>query len=133
LTLDGLSEFHDLIKHRWDLMILALLSERPRRRVELTQQVVDEAGTHISDGVLSEALQRLQDEGLVTKHKTGPHHADYHATPLALRKIERLRMINTFVAGNMSDHGEHEPADRRTRSQNNAESEGGSAPEAGGT
>jgi DNA-binding HxlR family transcriptional regulator len=97
LNLDGLRELAVIFRHRWDPIILGLLSDGPIRRRDLTQEVRDQDGEHISDGVLSETLTRLQDEGLITKDKTSANHAIYRATPAARRKIERLRQINEFA------------------------------------
>ncbi len=96
---DGLRELAAIWGHRWDSIILGLLVEGPKRRRDLSQQVRDEDGEHISDGVLSETLNRLQDEGLITKEKPEVNHAVYRATPAAHRKIERLRQISEFAAG----------------------------------
>jgi DNA-binding HxlR family transcriptional regulator len=100
LNLDGLRELAEIVRHRWDPIILALLSERPRRRRELSQQVRDQRGEHISDGVLSDALNRLQDEGLIIKEKSGANHAVYRATPAALGKVGRLQRISELAATN---------------------------------
>jgi len=97
LNLDGLRELAVIFRHRWDPIILGLLSEGPKRRRDLTQEVRDQDDEHISDGVLSETLTRLQDEGLITKEKAGANHAIYRATPAARHKIERLRQINEFA------------------------------------
>jgi DNA-binding PadR family transcriptional regulator len=98
MNLDALRELAVIFRHRWDPIILGLLSEGPRRRRDLTQEVRDQDGEHISDGVLSETLTRLQDEGLITKEKAGANHAVYRATPAAQRKVERLRQISEFAA-----------------------------------
>jgi DNA-binding HxlR family transcriptional regulator len=94
LNLDELRELVEIFRHRWDPIILVLLAERPRRRKELTQEVRDNRGEHISDGVLSDVLTRLQDEGLITKVNKGASHVVYRATPAALSRVERLRRIS---------------------------------------
>jgi len=98
VDLDRLRELADIFERRWDSKILALLAERPRRRRDLTQQVRDKRGDHISDGVLSGVLRRLGDEGLITKENRGANHVVYRATPTALRKVERLRRISEIAA-----------------------------------
>ena len=75
--------------------------------VELTQEVRDGRGEHISDGVLSEALTRLQEEGLITKDKPGAHRAVYQATPAALSRVKRLRR---FIE--IADQTDDEPPDK---------------------
>jgi DNA-binding HxlR family transcriptional regulator len=102
LDLDALRELVEIFRHRWDPIILVVLAERPRRRRELTQQVCDSHGEHISDGVLSDVLNRLQDEGLITKENVGANHVVYRATPAAMSRVERLRRI--------SDLGHRRPA-----------------------
>ncbi len=98
LNRDGMREFASILGHRWDRIILDLLVDGARRRRDLTQLVRNEDGDHISDGVLSEALSRLEDEGLIEKTKTGANHAVYGATEEARRKIEQLRQIDAFAA-----------------------------------
>jgi DNA-binding HxlR family transcriptional regulator len=98
LNLDGLRELVDIFRHRWDPIILVLLGEHPRRRKELTQEVCDNRGEHISDGVLSEALDRLQDEGLIMKKKLRANHVVYQATPAALGRVEWLQRVSEFAA-----------------------------------
>ncbi|SRR6266545_3890151 len=96
LNLDLLRELVEIFRYRWDPIILVLLAERPRRRRELTQEVCDSRGEHISDGVLSDVLNRLQDEGLITKENIRANHVVYRATPAALSRVERLRRISDF-------------------------------------
>jgi DNA-binding HxlR family transcriptional regulator len=106
LNRDGLHEFASILGHRWDRIILGLLVDGAMRRRDLTQLVRNDDGDHISDGVLSEALNRLEDEGLIEKTKTGANRAVYSATEEARRKIEQLRQIDEFAAtlrGNDTD------------------------------
>lgn len=105
MNVDGLREFASILGHRWDRIILSLLVDGARRRRDLTQLVRDDDGDHISDGVLSEALSRLEDEGLIEKTKTGANHAVYSATEEARRKIEQLRLIDEFAATLQNDAG----------------------------
>ena len=103
MNLDRLRDVTAIWKHRWDPIILELLSKGPRRRRDLSQQARDQNNEHISDGVLSETLSRLQDEGLITKEKTGANRAIYSATPAAQRRMERLRQINEFAVAIQED------------------------------
>ena len=68
----------ELFEHRWDVLILAALREGPLRRSELL------ALAGIADKLLTEALRRLQDNGLVeaTRHRTAPPRVDYRLTAL---------------------------------------------------
>src|SRR3954454_11786761 len=95
----GFGEFAELLRHRWDPVILSLLTERPRRRRDLTQEVVDLGGERVSDGVLSLALKRLQAEGMVIRKQAGARHVEYHATPSAVAVIDRLRRLSEIAAG----------------------------------
>jgi len=97
LYLDGLRELVDNFRHRWDPIILVLLAEHPRRRRELTQEVRDNRGEHISDGVLSEALDRLQAEGLIAKDKLAANHVVYRATPAAQHRVTWLQRVSEFA------------------------------------
>jgi DNA-binding HxlR family transcriptional regulator len=98
MNLDGLRDLVDIFRHRWDPIILVLLAEQPRRRRELTQEVRNNRGEHISDGVLSKALDRLQYEGLITKEQRHPKHVVYRATPIALSRVEWLQCVSEFAA-----------------------------------
>ncbi len=99
MNLDGLRELVEIFRHRWDPIILVLLAERPRRRRELTQEVCDSHGEHISDGVLSDVLNRLQGEGLITKENIRASHVVYRATQAALCRVERLRRVSDVGTG----------------------------------
>jgi len=105
LNLDGIRELVEIFRHRRDPIILVLLDERPRRRRELTQEVCDSRGEHISDGVLSDVLNRLRDEGLVTKENIGANHVVYRATPAALSRVKRLRRIGDLGTGDETTSG----------------------------
>ncbi|WP_051900407.1 winged helix-turn-helix transcriptional regulator [Streptomyces aureus] len=62
----------ELIRHTWDPVVLSALRLGPTRRNELLARV---AGA--SDKVLTEALRRLQDHGLVVKAR-GAEQASSH-------------------------------------------------------
>lgn len=68
----------ELFEHRWDVLVLAALNEGPLRRADLL------ALAGIADKLLTEALRRLQDNGLVesTRHRTAPPRVDYSLTAL---------------------------------------------------
>jgi DNA-binding HxlR family transcriptional regulator len=72
----------ELIRHAWDSVILSALRMGPTRRNELLTRI---AG--VSDKVLTQALQRLQERGLVTKAANAEQPAPrtgaiYRLTPL---------------------------------------------------
>jgi len=94
LQLDAL---RNLLRHRWDLTIIALLAESPRRRRDLTQQVRDERGEHIADGVLSDVLRRLVDQGLIKKNRPASNQAVYRATMLGHFLVARVRRIGLLL------------------------------------
>jgi DNA-binding HxlR family transcriptional regulator len=68
----------ELFEHRWDVLVLAALHDGPLRRSELL------ALAGIADKLLTEALRRLRDNGLVeaTRHRTAPPRVDYRLTTL---------------------------------------------------
>ncbi len=103
MNLDGLRELVDIFRHRWDPIILVLLAEHPRRRKELTQEVRNNRGEHISDGVLSKALDRLRDEGLIIKEKRRANHVVYRASPAALGRVEWLQRVSEFAAATKAE------------------------------
>src|SRR3954453_7643891 len=94
LQLDAL---RTVLRHRWDLTIIALLVESPRRRRDLTQQVRDERGEHIADGVLSDVLRRLVDQGLIKKSRPASNQAVYRATFLGHLLVRRVRDIGLLL------------------------------------
>jgi DNA-binding HxlR family transcriptional regulator len=110
VNLDGLRELVEIFRHRWDPIILVLLAERPRRRKELTQEVRD-SREHISDGVLSDVLKRLQKDGLITKVTPAASHVVYRATPKALNWVERLRRISGYDVGHDPPADDEAPND----------------------
>jgi DNA-binding HxlR family transcriptional regulator len=98
MNMTGLVELAAFFRHRWDPFILVLLAERPRRYRELANEVRDWSGAVISDGVLSAALARLAEEGLLLKLHSGPGHALYAATGRGRQKVERLRRLCDVAA-----------------------------------
>ena len=95
---DALREFTSVLGHRWDRVVLSLLIATARRRRDLVQLVRNDDGEHISDAVLTEALRRLERQGLVEHTKTGAQHAMYNATDEGRRNVEHLRQIDEFAA-----------------------------------
>jgi DNA-binding HxlR family transcriptional regulator len=72
----------ELIKHTWDPVVLSALRQGPTRRKELLERI---AG--VSDKVLSQALQRLQTRGLITKLSNGKQAP---GTPSAVYHLSQL-------------------------------------------
>ena len=58
----------ELIRHAWDPVVLSALRLGPTRRNELLGRIGG-----VSDKVLTQSLQRLQDHGLVTRARTSAH------------------------------------------------------------
>jgi DNA-binding HxlR family transcriptional regulator len=97
VNLDGLRELAELFKHRWDPIILALVTERPRRFSELAHEVRDRSGEHISDGVLSLTLARLIVDGFITKRQSGRWHSLYAPTIEAHSRVQRLQQLSELA------------------------------------
>jgi DNA-binding HxlR family transcriptional regulator len=72
----------ELINHAWDPVVLAALRQGPTRRNELLERI---AG--VSDKVLTQALQRLQTRGLITKLSNGRQAS---GKPGAVYQLSRL-------------------------------------------
>jgi DNA-binding HxlR family transcriptional regulator len=87
----------DLAHHRWDLVILALLAERPMRYRELSQRTCHRS-ERIADGVLSRTLRRLEQGGLVARATIADGSAVYRLTAAALTKVEQFRRVEALLA-----------------------------------
>jgi DNA-binding HxlR family transcriptional regulator len=98
MNLSSLQDLAELLRHRWDPIVLALVAERPRRYSELTRVVRDDSGERISDGVLSLTLSRLIDSGLLVKRSSGEGYVLYTPTNEARRRIRRLRWLSEMAA-----------------------------------
>ncbi|GAA0937821.1 hypothetical protein Vau01_119070 [Virgisporangium aurantiacum] len=98
LDSDGLREKLPVLRRRWDPVVLTVLcKDGPQRRRNLSQTVVDE-GERIADGVLSEVLNRLQQEGFVAKETRSPNVVLYEATEAARDWVEWLRRVTDLSA-----------------------------------
>jgi DNA-binding HxlR family transcriptional regulator len=69
----------ELLTHTWDPVVLAALRDRPLRRRQLRAAIGG-----ISEKVLTEALRRLSENGLVTRlrYAEAPPRVDYALTTL---------------------------------------------------
>ncbi len=74
-----LSATTDLFLHRWDPVVLAALRAGPRRRRELRAAI-----GRMSDKVLTDAIRRLLEHGLVSRHSyaQAPPRVEYRLTQL---------------------------------------------------
>lgn len=85
----------DLFAHTWDPVILAALTEGPRRRVELRAEIGG-----ISDKALTEALRRLIGRALVVRSPDpqAPPRVDYRLTELGTAFVDGpLRSLAAWV------------------------------------
>ena len=90
----------DVLRHRWDPVVLAALGEGPARRVDLKEKIGG-----IRDKPLTESLARLAHWGLVVRehHRTSPPRAVYALTALGLSLYTGpLLALATWAV----DHGE---------------------------
>lgn len=98
VDLRGLREVLGVISHKWDLVILTHLHERPLRYTELKLQVRDVA-SDLSEGVLSKNLKRLMVDGLIHQRSLGDHRHVWALTPRGRQVIAGLTQITQFQAG----------------------------------
>jgi len=88
----GLQEVAEMLRHRWDPLILALLGQGPLRYRDLSGQVRQPSGEMISNGVLSEALDRMGRKGFVVKTMKGDRTV-YQLTPMTAWMVHELCRI----------------------------------------
>lgn len=89
----------DLLAHKWDPVLLAGLSDGPRRRADLLAAVGE-----VSDKSLTESLRRLTASGLVTPTAADAtsRHVRYELTALGASFVEGpLRALGLWAV----DHG----------------------------
>lgn len=97
MDFERLRALADLVRHRWDLVILALLAERPMRYRELSQRTRHRS-ERIADGVLSRTLRRLEHGGLVDRATIADGSAVYRPTVAALTRMEQVRRVEALLA-----------------------------------
>ncbi|GLI00897.1 winged helix-turn-helix transcriptional regulator [Phytohabitans aurantiacus] len=73
MNIDHLRRLSEVLGHKWDLVILAHLAERPLRYTELASQV-REIDIDLAEGVLNKNLKRLSANGLIQRERTNGHH-----------------------------------------------------------
>ncbi|MEH1130064.1 winged helix-turn-helix transcriptional regulator [Micromonospora sp. CPCC 206061] len=73
MNIDHLRRLSEILGHKWDLVILAHLAERPLRYTELSSRV-REIDSDLTEGVLNKNLKRLAADGLIQRERTNGHH-----------------------------------------------------------
>lgn len=98
----------DLLADKWTVLIVAALSGGERRYGELQRKVQG-----ISAKVLTQALRRLERDGLVSRkpHATVPPRVEYALTALGRTLVEPLTALCSWAAV----HLEEVEAARRSR------------------
>lgn len=106
-----MGDLRQLLNRKWEPHILAALSRKPMRYTELfdavrAMQPTDgwrpRPGRKITDKVLRETLEAMQDDGLVTRHRDdafGPLAPGYALTLTAVELVYALRPVLRWVAG----------------------------------
>lgn len=89
-----LRRLSEILGHKWDLVILARLAERPLRYMEIATQV-REIDSDLTEGVLSKNLKRLTTNGLIRRVRDNGHHV-YTLTPRGRRLVAILEQITEF-------------------------------------
>jgi DNA-binding HxlR family transcriptional regulator len=91
----GLREVLDVVSHKWDLIILAHLRERPLRYSELAQQI-RQTSSDLTEGVLSKNLKRLNANGLIHRESVGNDQHVWALTPRGRHVVAGLAKIAAF-------------------------------------
>lgn len=73
MNITHLRQLSEILGHKWDLVILGQLAERPLRYMEIACQV-REIDSDLSESVLSKNLRRLAANGLLHRTQTNGHH-----------------------------------------------------------
>ena len=68
-----LRRLSEILGHKWDLVILVRIAERPLRYMEIANQVRN-LDSDLTEGVLSKNLRRLTTNGLVRRDVADGHH-----------------------------------------------------------
>lgn len=86
-----------LIGNKWSVLVIMLLSERPRRFNELKRSVGD-----VSQRMLTLTLRELEREGLVTRtmFPTIPPRVDYELTELGRSLLEPVMALGCWAIRN---------------------------------
>jgi len=108
-----LREIATILSHKWDLVILARLAERPMRYTELAHEV-REVDSVLADGVLSKNLKRLAASGLVRQEPIDTHHHTWNLTSHGRYMVE--------ILGRITDLDDPEPPPDEQNSDGDARS-----------
>jgi DNA-binding HxlR family transcriptional regulator len=73
VDINHLRQLSAILGHKWDLVILARLGERPMRYTEIASRV-REIDSDLTEGVLSKNLRRLAANGLLLRELANGHH-----------------------------------------------------------
>lgn len=94
MDLNHLRRLSEILGHKWDLVILARLAERPLRYTEIASQV-RETYSDLTEGVLSKSLRRLTEDGLIRREQLGGHQV-YDLTRRGRNIVAALARIAEF-------------------------------------
>jgi DNA-binding HxlR family transcriptional regulator len=72
-------ELQEIVGRKWDLEVLAHLSERPSRYMDLVREI-RASGGGISESVLSKTLRHLVADGLIRRETADGNHVAYTVT-----------------------------------------------------
>ncbi|MDT0156200.1 helix-turn-helix domain-containing protein [Microbacterium sp. ARD32] len=86
----------EIIADKWSVLVLFALGQRPRRHGELIEVIGG-----VSRKVLTHALRRLQEYGLVDRRAQG-RHVEYSLTPIGETLIEPIDALTSWARDNGS-------------------------------
>lgn len=72
MDINHLRQLSEILGHKWDLVILARLAERPLRYTEIVNRV-REIDSDLTEGVLNKNLKRLAANGLLLRELANGH------------------------------------------------------------
>ena len=91
-----------VLKHmtsRWGLFVLIALQGKTHRFSELRRMIGG-----VSERMLSQTLQRLEQDGLVSRvaYDVVPPHVEYSLTPLGAEAAPKVRSLADWIETNLS-------------------------------
>lgn len=93
----GLREVLRIVSHKWDLVILTHLHERPLRYTELKLRI-QVVASDLSEGVLSKDLKRLKLGGLIDRRSLDDRHHAWALTPQGREMVTGLAQVARLQA-----------------------------------
>ena len=92
----------EVLKHmtsRWGLFVLIALQGKTHRFSELRRMIGG-----VSERMLSQTLQRLEQDGLVSRvaYDVVPPHVEYSLTPLGAEAAPKVRSLADWIETNLS-------------------------------